>query len=189
MNMTLTAALFVGGESRRMGTDKATLIHTEKPLWAWQLDTLRNLRPDKILISARLRPIWAPMDIEVVLDESPSQGPLSGLVGVLKQTQTTHILALAIDLPKMTTEHLRQIWNRAQAGIGVIPQWGNYYEPLVAIYPAAALSMASQSLIAGQLSLQLLVETLVKQKKLCIYSVDAEERHLYLNVNSPEDMK
>ncbi len=189
MTLTLTTVLFVGGESRRMGTDKATLMQGGRPLWSCQLETLRDLGPDKIVISARFRPAWVPADIEVILDEPPSQGPLSGLVAVLKHSQTTHLLALAIDLPKMTTEHLQKLWNLAQADIGVIPQCGKYYEPLAAIYPATTDSMASEALITGRLSLQILVEELLQQNKVRTYLVDDEERHLYHNINSPIDMK
>ena len=42
---TLTAVLLAGGESRRMGADKATLICDGEPLWARQLATLKKLSP------------------------------------------------------------------------------------------------------------------------------------------------
>src|SRR5437867_2135004 len=96
---TLTAVLFAGGESRRMGADKAMLEIGGEPLWARQLRRLRELQPERILISARSKPAWCPAEIETVLDEPPSRGPLSGLAAALKIIQTTHLLALAIDLP------------------------------------------------------------------------------------------
>src|SRR5436190_20139911 len=102
-DLTLTAALLVGGESRRMGADKALLGIDGAPLWAWQLQKLRSLSPKKILVSARTRPSWCPADIEVVLDRPPSCGPLSGLSAMLETVQTSHLLVLAIDLPQMTS--------------------------------------------------------------------------------------
>lgn len=99
---TLTAVLLAGGESQRMGRDKATLILDGEPLWSRQLRILRELQPEKMLISARARPAWCPPEIETVLDAPPSRGPLSGLAAALKRIETTHLLALAIDVPQMT---------------------------------------------------------------------------------------
>src|ERR1035437_8196093 len=128
--LTLTAVLFVGGESRRMGTDKATMMIAGKSLWMRQLQTLRSMIPDNLLISARTRPAWTPYDIEVVLDEPPSQGPLIGLVAALKVIKTTHLLALAIDLPEMTTEHLQRLWQLASENAGIMPNYGRFYEQI-----------------------------------------------------------
>jgi molybdopterin-guanine dinucleotide biosynthesis protein A len=189
MIKTLTAVLFVGGESRRIGVDKATLMIAGEPLWLRQLNTLRNVRPDELLISARVRPAWSPADIEVVLDEPPSQGPLSGITAALRRSQSTHLLALAIDLPEMTTGHLSELWQLACPGVGVIPQWGGYYEPLAAIYPATAVSMAEDALANGHLSLQSLVENLLERKSACIYPVNDDDRRFYCNINSQGDLK
>jgi|ERR1035437_1312529 molybdopterin-guanine dinucleotide biosynthesis protein A len=189
MSMTLTAVLFAGGESRRMGADKAALMIADIPLWLRQLETLRKLRPDKLLISARFRPAWTSADIEVVLDEPPSQGPLSGLTAALRHSRTTHLLALAIDLPEMTTGHLMELWQLARPEVGVIPQSDRFYEPLAAIYPATAISMAERALATGRLSLQSLVENLLERKNASIYPVREEDQCLYRNVNSQEDLK
>lgn len=186
---TLTAALFAGGESRRMGADKATLKLEGKPLWQRQLDTLRKLCPDQLVISARVRPPWAPTDIEVVLDEAPSQGPLSGLTAALRQMRSTHLLALAIDLPEMTTSHLLELWKLARPGMGVIPLDDGSYEPLAAVYPATAASTAENALAIGRLSLQSLVEDLLEKREASIYPIAEDELHLYRNVNSPNDLK
>src|SRR5689334_21056412 len=66
MTISISAVLFAGGESRRMGTDKATLPFGEKPLWQHQLALLRQLQPAKILVSARVDPIWRPNDVDLV---------------------------------------------------------------------------------------------------------------------------
>ena len=185
---TLTGVLFAGGESRRMGVDKATLIFDGEPLWSRQLRTLRNLQPEMIVISARTRPIWCPPEIETVQDQHPSRGPLSGLVAELDKLRTTHLLGLAVDLPGITVEFLKKLWSQAQPGVGVIPKNGNYFEPLCAIYPAETIVVAAQMLAAGKFSLQSLLKTLLKQNRMLVYPLNAVERRYCHNVNTPANL-
>ena len=42
--MTISAVLLAGGESKRMGCDKAALAWRGRPLWEWQIEKLRVLR-------------------------------------------------------------------------------------------------------------------------------------------------
>ncbi len=172
-----------------MGADKATLMIAGTPLWVRQLETLRELQPDKLVISARVRPSWTPADVEVVLDEPPSQGPLSGLSAALRNSRTTHLLALAVDLPEMNAEHLIELWQLARPDVGVIPQCDRFYEPLAAIYPANAVSTAESALAIGELSMQSLIENLLERNNVCIYPIREADRRLYRNVNSREDLK
>src|ERR1700726_2364005 len=99
--ITLTAVLLAGGESRRMGRDKATIEFDGQPLWKRQLEILRLLRPERMFVSARRTPAWRPEDVGLLLDDAPSRGPLSGLTKALAAMRTTHLLALAIDMPFM----------------------------------------------------------------------------------------
>ena len=74
--MTFTALLLVGGESRRAGrcagcrnggADKATLILEGENLWQKQLQLLRAFEPEALWISARICPVWCPLEIEAAL--------------------------------------------------------------------------------------------------------------------------
>ena len=71
--MTFSAVLLAGGESRRMGTDKATFLFHGKPLWQVQLETLRKLRPAEIFLSARTEPAWRTDDVQFIADIPPSR--------------------------------------------------------------------------------------------------------------------
>jgi len=126
--------LLVGGESRRMGTDKATFLFHGKPLWQVQLETLRKLRPAEIFLSARTDPSWRPNDVQFVADIPPSRGPLSGVAASLTKIHTAHLLALAIDMPSFMTEnYLRSMCDAIERGRGVIAKIGNRAEPLAAV--------------------------------------------------------
>ena len=186
--MKPSAVLLAGGRSRRMGVDKATLLVSGEPLWKRQLRVISDLRPGAVWVSARTVPSWCPAEIEVVTDKPPSRGPLSGIVAGLRRLQSSHLLVLAIDLPQMTTEHLRNLCALARPGTGVIPFHGDYFEPLCAIYPVDALVAAETALTSGDVSLQHFAQSLLLKSQVQVYELASEERPLYLNMNTPSDV-
>jgi molybdopterin-guanine dinucleotide biosynthesis protein A len=186
--MTLSAVLIAGGLSRRMGADKATLLVAGKPLWQQQLQVLSGMRPVALWVSARRVLPWCPPGIEVVVDKTPSRGPLSGVAAALGRLLTSHLLVLAVDLPQMTTEHLLKLWSLSQPGIGVIPLNRGYYEPLCAIYPFEAAAAAAAALHSSDVSLQSFAQTLRRQSQTLVYKLTSEEQPLYLNMNTPSDL-
>jgi molybdopterin-guanine dinucleotide biosynthesis protein A len=186
--MTTSAILLTGGQSRRMGVDKATVLIAGQPLWQRQLQILGELGPQTLRVSARTVPFWCPPEIEVMLDRPPSRGPLSGVAEGLRGLRTSHLLVLAVDLPRMTTAHLRKLCRMAQPGLGLIPWQGGHFEPLCAIYPAEAVSLAENALSRGWKSLQHLAQNLVWQSRARIYELTREEQSLYINMNTPFDL-
>ena len=187
--MTLTAVLLAGGESRRMGRDKATIVFRGQPLWQRQLDLLRELSPEKIFVSAREEPVWLPIWTELLLDEPPSRGPLSGLTSALKRMETTHLLALAVDMPFMTSEQMRGLWSLATIGCGVLPMIGDRAEPLAAIYPREAAPHFAAGLAGRDFSLQRLAGNLATANLIQILSVPEKDGHLYRSVNALGDFQ
>lgn len=187
--MNISAVLLAGGESRRMGQDKATLLFHGKPLWQIQLELLQRLEPAEIFVSARTDPAWRPAAVEFVVDDPPSRGPLSGIVASLALMHSAHLLALAIDMPFMTEQYLRFLCDQIEPGIGVIPTIDNRTaEPLVAIYPREADTDFRSALVGTDFSLQSVIRCLVESGKLRQVRVTNHETKLFLNVNKLSDV-
>jgi molybdopterin-guanine dinucleotide biosynthesis protein A len=186
--MNVSAVLLAGGESRRMGTDKATFVFRGKPLWQVQLETLRRLRPAEIFLSARVDPSWRPNDLQFIADSPPSRGPLSGLAASLGEIHTAHLLALAIDMPFMTENYLRSICDAIEPGRGVVAMIDNRAEPLVAVYPREAEIEFRNALAGSDFSLQNVIHHLVASGKLLEISVTDQEKELFRNVNNVSDV-
>ena len=184
----LSAVLLAGGESRRMGTDKATFPFRGKPLWQIQLETLRKLRPAEIFLSARTDPSWRPGDVQFIGDIPPSRGPLSGIAATLVKIRTAHLLALAIDMPFMTENYLRSICDATDPGLGIIAKINSCAEPLAAVYPREAEIDFRTALAGTDFSLQNIVRQLVTSGKLREISVTKEERRLFRNLNNMADV-
>jgi molybdopterin-guanine dinucleotide biosynthesis protein A len=187
--MNISAVLLAGGESRRMGKDKATFLFRGKPLWQIQLGLLQKLEPAEIFVSARTDPDWRLADAQFVADDPPSRGPLSGLAASLDRMRGTHLLALAIDMPFMSENYLRYLCDQIEPGCGVLPKIDDRAEPLAAIYPREVSADFRRALSGGDFSLQTLTSRLVKAGKLRPISVPGEAREFFLNVNQPADVQ
>lgn len=186
--MKISAVLLAGGQSRRMGEDKAAILFRNVPLWQIQLDLLRKLEPEQVFISAQTDPPWRPTDSKFVPDDQPSRGPLSGITAALSRISGGHLLALAIDMPFMTVSYLCGLCEKVKRGVGVVPIIENRAEPLAAIYPRDAHDDLVNALSGSDFSLQSVVAKLVAAGKLQPIQVSEQERSLFRNLNEPRDL-
>lgn len=185
----LSAVLLAGGESHRMGRDKATLPFRGNPLWRNQLELLRKLKPAQIFISVRTDPQWRPQDVLFVADVPPSRGPLSGLYASINRMSTSHLLALAIDMPWMSNKYLEFLCAQMKPRCGVLPKVGDRAEPVAAIYPREAAIEIAKALSGTDFSLQSLVCDLVAVGKLRAIPVAQEEEKLFRSINELADLE
>ena len=185
--MTLSTVLLAGGESRRMGRDKALLELDGIPLWRRQIALLEHLAPAAIYISARQAPAWLPAEARFIADMPSGRGPLGALASTLAGMETTHLLALAIDMPAMNATHLADLWREAEQGRGVLPWMEDRAEPFPAIYPVEALFIATASLAGVDVSMIAFAHDLLAAGMMKKRTIDSLETKLYVNCNSPAD--
>ena len=196
--MRLTAALFLGGRSTRMGSDKALLEVGGRPLWWIQWQKLRSLQPSRLLVSARPGqdvPV-PPPPVEVVRDAGAEMGPLAGLIACLETIQLDGpgalLLVLGVDLPRLPTALLQDLVFAADPGCGVVVRHGPHYQTLAAVYPAEMLELARRRARFGHYALQGLVHDglelgLLEETTLRRLGDWPEE--VFDNLNTPEDLK
>jgi molybdopterin-guanine dinucleotide biosynthesis protein A len=186
--MNFSAVLLAGGESRRMGRDKATLLFHGKPLWEHQIRLLRELGPIEIFISGRTDTSWRPNDCEFVPDAQPSRGPLSGMAAAMAKMSSKHLLALAIDMPFMSADYLRSLSELTSPGRGVVPMVGDRAEPLASIYPVEITVDLATALAGNDFSLQALTKKLVASGRLRATSIKSNETKFFRNLNEPFEL-
>jgi molybdopterin-guanine dinucleotide biosynthesis protein A len=186
--MSLSAVLLAGGESTRMGRDKATLDWRGLPLWACQLDKLRALTSN-IFLSTRFAVPWRPAHVKLVIDESPSRGPLSGLTASLAMMETDCLLVLAVDMPFITLSHLKKLCDWAQPGVGAVPVVDGRVEPLAAVYPKCAESIFADALNGTDHSLQQLVRRLRGLELVREIPIAGAAGRFYRSINYPADLQ
>ncbi|HEY6446622.1 MAG TPA: molybdenum cofactor guanylyltransferase [Acidobacteriaceae bacterium] len=144
----MNAFVLAGGESSRMGRDKALLDLAGRPLIAHALDKLRALGcTPRICASRPDLAGFAP----VIHDTSPRCGPLGGLEAALSISGTDLNLFLPVDLPLLPLEFLRWLQTRAEStgAAATIPRYAGRPQPLCAIYSRRLLPGIRAALAAG----------------------------------------
>lgn len=144
----LRPCLLSGGDSRRMGTDKALLLHPAGGTWLEQ--TLRLLaqfdQPVTLLsrhrshaaLAHRLRQDEG-MQVDVIEEPPPPQGPLMALTRLLAHHRGQRLLLAPVDMPWLQLETLRSLVDSAAADPGQIfvAHDGERLQPLLGLYPAS----------------------------------------------------
>lgn len=181
--MRFSAVLLAGGKSKRMGRDKALLEIHGQPLWQRQLETLRALQPEQLFLSGPSRE-----GMQSIEDEVEGGGPLAGVASAFHHCTTPLLLVLAVDLPRMKTAYLQALLSDCQEGKGVVPRSSQFFEPLAAVYPVAAASLADEHLRRGDLSMQTFVRAALRAELLVERRVAEEEHELFTNLNTPADL-
>jgi molybdopterin-guanine dinucleotide biosynthesis protein A len=192
MHPTFSAVLLAGGKSTRMGRDKAYLqVEWEGasiPLWERQLAVLQSVTPEKLFISGTRKPGY-PASVAVLEDDWPDVGPLGGIATCLSRSKSASLLVLAVDLPLIQPDFLKKLLARSLAGRGVVPTHRNRFEPLIAVYPASALSLAIDLIRERDYALQHFVTKLLENHLIVSYEVEASEQVQLKNWNTPQDAR
>lgn len=186
------AALIAGGQSRRMGTDKAFLPWHGRLLWEHQMDKLRSLAPAQLLLSCREDQPFAPAaGVNKVNDLAPGCGPLGGIAACLSVCEAPLLVVLGVDLPQLPAEYLTELLQASRPGCGAVVQRtaGDraYFEPLAAVYPASLAAAAAMRLQAGQLALQPFIAEAVAAGQMRV--LPAPQDAWFANLNAPEDLR
>jgi molybdopterin-guanine dinucleotide biosynthesis protein A len=186
---SFSAALLVGGQSKRMGRDKALLeVSSEgRLLWQQQLDVLRQLGGEELFWSGPARPNF-PTDLRIVADTVHNAGSLAGISACLNLLRSDLLVVLAIDLTQMTALFLRRLLAACTSHCGAVMTNGSYFEPMAAIYPKAMRTLAATHLAQGRYALQDLLQE--AQSKAMIHSIPLSEkdRTYFKNANHPGDL-
>ena len=97
----VTGAILAGGESRRLGRDKATLRLGGRPLARWVAQALAPAVAEIWLVTNHPETHLA-LNLPLVTDLVPFQGPLGGLATALFYARTPWVLLTSADAPRLS---------------------------------------------------------------------------------------
>jgi molybdenum cofactor guanylyltransferase len=185
--MNFSAVILAGGKSSRMGRDKARLEIGGETLLARQVQLACETGAAEIFISGRAETDYSEFNCRVLQDKFPDAGPLAGIESALDSISTPMLLVLAVDLPEMNVEFLRQLAMHCAENFGAIPRVDGNIEPLAAFYPKAAQPLAETLLRAGDNAVSTFAERCVQSGLARFVDLPAREAKYFTNWNSPAD--
>lgn len=189
MNGGFSAVLLAAGRSTRMKQDKALLPAPDGDvLWRWQRQVLARAGAEEIFLSARADQDWAAnagVFAGVLADSIADGGPLLGVVSALERASRPFVAVLAIDLPRMEPGWFARLARSCAPGVGAVGRFGNFFEPLAAIYPREILPLARAAIGGEKFSLQALLGDAVARGLMRAHEITSAEASWFENWNDP----
>lgn len=179
--------ILAGGNGSRLGSDKARLVFAGQPILHRQVQILRDLGFEEILVAVgRPRSLPLPTGVVAVEDRYPGLGPLAGIHAGLLAARAQACLVVACDMPFLIPALLRELLDLERTAVKVCVRQG-FIEPFPGVYPKAILPALERNLRRGELSVQKFIRSVahifVPEEKTA--RLDPEARS-FMNINTWE---
>lgn len=183
------AVILAGGQSTRMGRDKALLDVGGQPLLARQINLAWATRATEVFISGRTGVDYSHFNCPVLLDRLPGAGPLAGIERGLAALTNARLLVLAVDLPEMTETLLNAMAEASPEHLGAIPRLCGRIEPLAAFFPKTSLRLAQIALRSNNYSVTAFSQQCVHAGIAKFIELSSHQAKCFANWNSPIDVE
>jgi len=184
-----TGAVLAGGESRRMGRDKAEIVIDGEPLLARTARTLLEVFGEVLVVGGERAASGLPPGVRALPDERPGLGPVGGIATALASSSNDMVFVCACDMPLLDTKAVSALVDaalRARGARAVAPRVGGEVHPLAAVYARGCLDAARAALDGGRLSAREFLEE-VRAVYVDI-DVGSHVARALTNVNTPEEL-
>ncbi len=185
----ISAYIIAGGKSKRFGSDKARYRFRGKELILHVYDIISRIFEKIVLVS------YTDMDdllpgVERIEDIIPGLGPVGGIYTALVHSDKPALFAVACDMPFISPDFIRFMAGFADKYYAVIPGEDDKLEPLHAFYSASCREDVERVITEGSKR----IVTIFERKDVKVIGPDlwnrnGENRRMFLNINSLEDLK
>lgn len=184
------AFVLAGGQSTRMGADKALVEFDGRTLLERALSLARNVCGDVQIVGGKEK--FARYG-DAIEDEFPQHGPLGGIHAALRASTSDLNLMLAVDMPLVEVRFLEFLFEEAgrnQGAVVTIPRAAGAWQTLCAVYRKPFADLAEQALRAGKNK----IDPLFRETTIQILDEPALTKHnfslnMFRNVNTPEELE
>jgi molybdopterin-guanine dinucleotide biosynthesis protein A len=183
--MQITGIILAGGQSTRIGTDKAFIQINHKTLLEKAIDICEPICAE-ILISSDNKE-HEKFGHRIIPDEFKNCGPLSGIYSCLKKSNTEWNFVISVDAAFVEPQFIPYLINEIDDFDAIVPFHNKGKEPLIALYHKNGLTVMQKHLKSGNFKMHNLLNTLNTK------FVDSQtwvERfpEIFRNLNRPDDL-
>jgi molybdopterin-guanine dinucleotide biosynthesis protein A len=184
--------VLAGGQSRRLGRDKAVEPVGGQPLIRRVLDRLSRVCDELVVVvSDQARGDALPLGPghRVALDRYPGGGSLGGIFAGLATMRQDWGLVVACDMPFLNLDLLRYLRSQRPGYDAVVPVLAGRPEPTHALYSRDCLPFIEDKLKVGSLKISGFYDRVRVNyvPEAAVARLDPEYLSFF-NVNSPEDL-
>ena len=185
---TVTGVILAGGKNIRMGTNKAFLEIDGQRIIDRIVELFQGIFSQVILVTHT--PLdYSYLDVEIVIDIVPKQGPLIGIYTGLFYASHPHCFVTACDMPLLNRKVIEYMITISKNYDVVIPHLDDGYHPLHAIYSKRCMKSIEKLIRENKLKI---IDFFEKVK---VHEVTSDDLTIldpalnsFLNINTPEDL-
>ena len=171
-----------------MGAVKALLTLNGETLVERAVTALKPVTGEPIIIANSIEK-YKFLNLSIYADCFNNAGPMGGIYTALKQCNTTHCFVLACDLPFVSGELLKIIYDFGLSYDVVGVDAGRGVEPLCAVYSKQCLYSIRQHLDRRQYR----ITNFYPEKNVKVIYLEQLDKEfsseILLNINTPEDLE
>ncbi|HEY9076040.1 MAG TPA: molybdenum cofactor guanylyltransferase [Anaerolineaceae bacterium] len=190
-DIKLSVVVQAGGESRRMGQEKALVSFLGQPLIQRVVNRVKPVA-DELFVTSNQPESFSFLRVPVYRDLLPGKGVLSGFYTALSLARHPLVAIIACDMAFVSSTLLVAERNTllAEAVDGVVPQTRDGYEPFHAVYRREpCLAAVKSSLEAGLLRAdswyRMVRIRYFQPEEILAFDPRGEA---FININTPEDL-
>jgi molybdopterin-guanine dinucleotide biosynthesis protein A len=188
LSLPFTGVVLAGGQSRRLGTDKASLLFDGKTLLARTVETIAPLCREVIVVTNSPQAHAHPA-ARLVGDLLPGTGSLGGIYSGLVAAATQYSLVVGCDMPFLNPRVITFLASLMPGYDVVMPRSHKLLEPLHSIYSKPCLPFIKDLLDSRRLRifdfLPCVRVRYVEESELAPWDPDHRS---FLNINTPQDL-
>ncbi len=183
--MQITGIILSGGQSTRMGTDKALIKIGGETLLERAVKLCQPVC-SQILISSNSENHNI-VGTTRIADEFPGCGPMSGIYSCLKKAVNGWSFVISVDSTFVPSEFISFLLTQTENAEAVVPFHENGKEPLIALYNSSTMPHFRNQLETGQFKMHFLLER-VNTRFVDVSEWRKRQLYLFHNLNFPDDL-
>jgi len=173
--------LLSGGKSRRMDSDKASILVKGKTMAQWSADLLKQYCTELIVSSNNTaHSIYG----DTLVKDTLGDGPLAGIYAAISASKYDYNIVLACDTPFVSSEIIKRLIDESTSEKATIAVDANgKIHPLIGIYHKSLVPVIKEKLEKGYFSMMRFLQEIGAKQ------VQFNELHPFKNINDMEALQ